>query len=417
MMSERERDEQRLPGDRFLDHMYLVWAVIFYVALGLNLAAALAYAPGGLGGWPLASALLLVAGSAALFQGIFWRFASRIDAWPMAWRPALAYFGGQLLILAGLLSISDSFVGLGFALMGQSFGVLRPRHWALPLVPLVALLARPLGWLDLDAGTDWVGLGLLGLLLGIWLFVASLLSLLFTQRFRLMGLVRELREARAGLEAAAAQQEELAVLRERTRLAREMHDSIGHALVSVNVKLEAAERLYRVDPARGSAELEATRSLVRESMTALRRSIADLRAPLPDHRDLPVALRRLAQEVSARGALAVTVDTGPDEACPSPAVAEALYLLAREALVNVERHAGASRATVRVAHDGAAWSLEVADDGVGVRPADLRRPGHFGVVGMRERAAALGGALHVAAAPRGGTRVVATIPERENGGL
>jgi signal transduction histidine kinase len=356
-------------------------------------------------------ALALVAASIVLFQGLYWRVASRLNRWPMTGRTALAYFTGQLLILAALLTLSDSFTGLGFALMGQSFGILRPRYWTLSLIPLLVLLARPLGWLDLDTGADWPGLTALGLLLAIWLFVAILLSLLFTQRSRLLRLVADLRRARAQIEAAAVQQEELAVLRERTRLAREMHDSLGHALVSVNVKLEVAQRLYRVDAARGDAELEATRALVREAMGALRRSITDLRAPLPDHRDLPAALRRLAEEVSARSAVAVTLVEAPDDQQPAPAVAEALFLIAREALVNVERHASATQAAIRAARNGAIWSLEIADNGVGVRPADLRRPGHFGVLGMRERVATLGGSLCVAARPEGGTRVAATIPD------
>ena len=409
-MRERERARQRLPGDRFLERLGLFWALVFYLSLGLSLAAAIVGPSTGLRGWPLAAALALAAASAALFQGLFWPSARRLEGWPMPGPRAAAYFGGQLLILAALQALGPSFAGLGFAVMGQSLGMLRPRHWALPLVPLFALLAPRLGWLDAAGDADWLGLASLGLLIVIGLFVALLLSLLFYQRYRLLDLVRDLRRARAELEAAAAEREELAVLRERTRLARAMHDSLGHALVSVNVKLEAAQRLYAVDVARGAAELEATRAVVRETMAELRRSLADLRAPLPDHSDLPAALRRLADEVGARGALAVAVEA-PAGAAPAPAVAEALYLIACEALVNVERHAGAAHAAVRLARDGAGWRLEVADDGAGVRPADLRRPGHFGVVGMRERAGALGGDVRVSALPEGGTRVAATIPD------
>lgn len=403
---EREGARQRLPGDRFLERLDLFWALVFYLSLGVSLAAAI----GGLRGWPLAAALSLSAASAGLFQGLFWPSARRLESWPMPNRRAAIYFGGQVLILAALQALSPSFAGLGFAVMGQILGRLRPRHWPMALVPLVALLAGPLGWIEIGEEPDWIGIASLGLLILIGLFIATLLSLLFHQRHRLLELVRDLRRARAELEGAAAEREELAVLRERTRLARAMHDSLGHALVSVNVKLEAAQRLYAVDAARGAAELEATRALVRETMAELRRSIADLRAPVPDRRDLPAALRRLAEEVSARGGLAVAVEAGSGDA-PAPAVAEALYMIAREALVNVERHAGAARAAVRVARDGAGWRLEVEDDGGGVRPADLRRPGHFGVVGMRERAGALGGDVRVSAGPGGGTRVAATIPD------
>jgi signal transduction histidine kinase len=409
MMSEHEHSAQALPGDRFLGRIHVVWAGIYFLCLGLSLAWALASPPGALHGWALAAALAGVATSAALFQGLYWPAIRCLDAWPMAWRSALTYFGGQFLALAVLLALSDSFVGLGFALLGQVLGVLRPRHWALALVPLLALLARPLGWLNLGPGSDWLGLASLVLMLGIWLFVAILLSLLFTQRFRLLGLVSELRAAHLQLEAAAQQQEELAVLRERTRVAREMHDSLGHALVSVNVKLEVAQRLYRVDAARADDELEATRALVRATMGELRRSLAALRSPPPDERDLPAALRRLADEVGSRGTIQVSVAADSQEG-PDPAVAEALFLIAREALLNVERHARATRATVWLGRTATGWSLEVRDDGVGFPPAELRKPGHFGVVGMRERAAALGGSLEVRSHPQRGTCVATEIP-------
>lgn len=401
------RSEQRLVGDRIIERLDLIWATIFYASLGLCLLAALFGQPEPPAGWRLALLLTLCGLSAGQFQGIF----LRQPGWPMGTRAAWIYFGGQLLTLAGLLALSDSFIGLGFALMGQAFGALRPRWWALPLVPLVLILAGPMGWLTAATRADWLDIAGSAFVILIWVLLAALLAMLFSQRYQLLDVVAELRRAKAALEAAAAQQEELAVLRERTRLAREMHDSLGHALVSVNVKLEAAQRLYRVDQVRGDAELEATRALVRSTMGELRRSLADLRAPAVDHHDLPAALHRLAAEASARGAVAVSADSACDDCAPPPAVAEALFLIAREALLNVERHAAARHATIALHHLGDAWRLEVADDGVGVRPADLRKPGHFGVLGMRERAEALGGKLAVTNRPEGGTLVQAIIPD------
>jgi signal transduction histidine kinase len=278
-------DEQNLPEDRFLARMNLVWAAVFYLALGLSLAATLVDVSGEFYGWPLIVTLVLVGASVALFQRIYWRVTSQPDNWPMPGQLALGYFGGQWLILAALLAHGGSFSGLGFALIGQCCGVLRPRHWVLPLIPLLALIGLSYGWFE-AARLSWLGLASFGLMLATWLFVAILIVRLFTQRSQLIAAVRDLQRAKAQLAAAAVQQEELAVLRERTRLAREMHDSIGHALVSVNVKLEVAQRLYWVDLARGDVELELTRTLVRETMADLRRSITDLRTPMSDHHDL-----------------------------------------------------------------------------------------------------------------------------------
>ncbi|GAB4424074.1 MAG: hypothetical protein OHK0015_02430 [Chloroflexi bacterium OHK40] len=404
-MSEPQPAEQRLFGDRMLERMPLIWTIVYYASIAISLLWATRDRDDPLRGWELVAAFGLCATSAALFLLVYWPERN----WPMRPRQARAYFTLQLLIFAALLALSSSFFGLGFAFMGQTFGALRPRWWATVLVPLLALLAGPLGWAEAVLRAEWASIATFALMIGVWLLAGALLTVLYGQRYRLLELVAELRRARSELEAAAAQQEELAILRERTRLAREMHDSLGHALVAVNVKLEAAQRLYRVDAARGDAELEATRALVRATMGELRRSLADLRAPTGDHHDLPAALRRLAAEVTARGVVAVRV-AAPEAQRPPPQVAEALFLIAREALVNVERHARARQAALTLQHDGHSWRIEVADDGIGVRPADLGKPGHFGVVGMRERADALGGHVAITARSEGGTLVAAHIP-------
>jgi signal transduction histidine kinase len=394
-----------------IDHMTLIWAVVFYLSVGISVAGALSEGVGPLLGWRGAAILLLLAGCVVLFQALFMPFFKRpVRAWPMSWQLALAYFGGEALILAGLMALDANFIGLAFAFMGQTFGALRPRQWPLPLLIYLALLSHTIGLLDAIMAGQWLGAVSLLFTVSVLVLSGLMISQLIAQRYELMHLVGELRRAKAAVEAGAAEQEELAMLRERTRLAREMHDSIGHALVLVNVKLEAAQRLYARDPARGDAELEATRGLVRETMAELRRSLADLRAPLPDHHDLPAALRRLAAEVSARGRIAVSAEGDLHAPGPPPAVAEALWAIAREAVRNAERHAAAASATIRLNCADGCWRLLVSDDGSGVSSAAMERPGHFGVLGMRERAEALSGSLTIARRPGGGTVVEARIP-------
>ena len=109
----------------------------------------------------------------------------------------------------------------------------------------------------------------------------------------------ELSEAHQKLAESAAQEQELAVLRERNRLAREMHDTLGHALVLVTVKLEIAQKLRKRDPERSNRELEATQNLVRESMNELRASIANMRSPILEHEQYVVLL--VARYVKWRG--------------------------------------------------------------------------------------------------------------------
>ncbi len=396
------------PGSGIVERLNFVWAAVFYLTLIVGVSSAVGDRPDLLRSWAGAGTIGLALLSLTLFQTLylpFFRFER--GAWPMPPARAALYFSAQFLTLALLFALDRNFLGLGFALLGQTMGALHARRWPLPLIVFALLTGWPIGlYDDLSPRTP---LDLIGyfFLVGIFVVLGLLMAGLFEQRYRLTHLVGELRQAKAAAEASAAQQEELAVLRERTRLAREMHDSLGHALVLVNVKLEAAQRLYRVAPERGDAELEAVRGLVRETMAGLRHSLHDLRAPVAPFHDLPAGLRRLCAEVSARSGLSVVARC--DEA-PPPALAEPLWWIAREALANIERHARASHAAVELRRDGQGWLLLVSDDGVGVRQTDLRRPGHFGLLGMRERAEAVGGSLAVRRNPSGGTLVEAYLP-------
>jgi signal transduction histidine kinase len=236
------------------------------------------------------------------------------------------------------------------------------------------------------------------------------IRLLNDQRDQLRSALEQLREAHATLAANAAQAEELAVLRERTRLAREMHDDLGHTLVAMNVKLEAAQLLYARDPARGDAELEATRTLIRSAMANLRRTLADLRAPIAEHRDLPAALQRLAHETQARTGIDMICRIAPDLPALPDEAREALWFVAREALANVERHAAATSVTLTLEQECDSVRLQVVDNGLGITPADLRRPKHYGVVGMRERMQVVDGTLSIGCGASGGTVVEARMP-------
>lgn len=398
-------------GQGFLARFNIFLIIIFYVTLGLGLYSTFAATPDLMSAWAGAALVALVITSALVYHLLYlnWFYATAFD-WPMPLRRALLYVIAQIALTLALLHYDNGFIGLGFALMGQTFGALPPRQWPLPLLAVFAVVAAPLGLFDAALRGNWLSLASFVFTFAIWTAIGVFIYLLFRQRDQLGELVVELRRAKADLEAYATQAEELAALRERARLAREMHDSLGHALVLVNVKLEAAQRLYAHDGERGAAELEATRALVRATMADLRRSLADLRAPLPDYQDLPAALQRVAAEVQARSALTVTCTAAPALSALPAATSEALWRVAREALINVERHAAAASADLSLERQPDAYVLRVIDDGSGITPADMARPGHYGIIGMRERVAALGGTLQVAARPEGGTLVEARVP-------
>ncbi|MEU7876228.1 sensor histidine kinase [Dactylosporangium sp. NPDC049140] len=201
-------------------------------------------------------------------------------------------------------------------------------------------------------------------------------------------------DARAQLERAVAGIAELSAERERNRLARDIHDSLGHHLTAIAVQLEKAEAFRDRDPAAAGRAVADARWSAKEALAEVRDSVRALRDATPSLHDL------------ARHAHDVTVDVAGDEEALAPAVRLAVYRAAQEALTNARRH-GNARAVSVVAdfRDGTA-RLTVTDDGRGLPEV----PGiGFGLRGMRERVEQLGGTVVVDPADPG-VRVRVTIP-------
>jgi signal transduction histidine kinase len=402
----------RLPPTTWRRWLFpIFWMVLFSGFLVLNSLALAALHPERLQGWRSVGLGVLVLAVLGTHTLISWGRLYRDNA--ASTRTALIAVSGQLLALALLVRWYDaSFEWLSLGLVYQGVGGLPRRYWLLPLAGVLLIVVVPLSSGEpADTATMFTFLMLAVVNSGIAIFI----QLLSTQRDQLGAALEELRQAHAALAASAAQQEELAVLRERTRLARAMHDNIGHALVVMNVKLEAAQLLYARDASRGDAELEATRTLIRSTMAELRRALADLRAPVTDHDNLATALGRLAHETQARSGIAVSCCIAPGLPTLPAEAREALWYVAREALTNVERHAAAASATITLEQRPDGWLLQVVDDGSGITPADLGRPAHYGLVGMRERMQALGGTLRIERGAGGGTIVAAHLPNEERG--
>ncbi|HWI59663.1 MAG TPA: sensor histidine kinase, partial [Bacillota bacterium] len=223
-------------------------------------------------------------------------------------------------------------------------------------------------------------------------------------------LIQELKAARKEVELARQRDAELAVLRERERLARDLHDSLGHGLVTLTVQLEAAQRLYAVDPARASALLEEMKQLTRTSMEQLRRSLAGLRAPGLGERPLSQALCALGQEVAERTGLTVDCQVPTAADTLPPAVAEALWRVTQEGLANIEKHAQAQTAQISLLLELRQVRLRVRDDGRGLPAEAEAKPGHYGLRGLRERIEGLGGEFTISPAQPHGTLLEARIP-------
>src|SRR5262249_24592824 len=218
-------------------------------------------------------------------------------------------------------------------------------------------------------------------------------------------LADELQSANQQLRAYAAQVEALATTQERNRLAREIHDSLGHYLTVINVQLEAAQVLLPGDPARAQTALPKAQALAQDGLADVRRSVAALRAAPNGNRPLPEALAELVEESRAAGIVTQLTVQGSPRALP-PQTEQTLYRAAQEALTNVRKHARASRADLTLDFTAAdRVRLVVADNGVGAAPsaeapgAAGRPGGGFGLLGLRERAQLIGGRVEVHSQP------------------
>lgn len=213
---------------------------------------------------------------------------------------------------------------------------------------------------------------------------------------------RELEDANTKLRAYAAQAEELATTRERNRLAREIHDGVGHYLTVVKTQLDVAAALCASDPAQAKTNVEKAARLTGEALDDVRRSVGSLRAD-SSRPPLPEALRQLA----AHGEPIATVSIEGDPRPLPGATEHALFRAAQEGLTNIRKHAHATSALLVLDfRDAARVRLEVSDNGRGASG----NAGGFGLTGIRERVELLGGRVDAANRLEGGFALRVEVP-------
>jgi signal transduction histidine kinase len=214
----------------------------------------------------------------------------------------------------------------------------------------------------------------------------------------------------------------LAITEERERIAREMHDSLAQVLGYVNTKAQAAETLLgRGQTERAAAQIGQLAEAARAAYADVREGILGLRTSLGDDRGFVETLQNYLEQWQGQSGVAAALVAEPDPfpACLTPIAEVQLLRIIQEALANVRKHAGASRAEVRLVFADAVLEASVVDDGAGFDPDALGRTSlpRFGLATMRERAEAVGGTLAVSSAPRGGTTVVVRLPAATEAGI
>jgi signal transduction histidine kinase len=200
-----------------------------------------------------------------------------------------------------------------------------------------------------------------------------------------------------------------AVLSERGRFAREIHDSLAQGLTSISLQLECVRDEVVTDPDKARAHLETARSLVRDSLREARRTVWNLRPLALGEADLATALQRFANDLTRDGKVSCSQEI---EGTPRPLPADhesALLRIGQESLTNAVRHAAPNKIVVRLRFGNDWVTLAVRDDGRGFDVAERVGKG-YGLTGMHERVAALGGSLSIDSKPGEGTEVSATLP-------
>jgi signal transduction histidine kinase len=233
-------------------------------------------------------------------------------------------------------------------------------------------------------------------------------------RGRNLHLLDELQVAHRQLQGYAVQVEELAAEQERSRLARELHDSVTQTVFSMNLTVQSAGLLLRRDPDRVAGQLQRLEELAANAMGEIQLLVSQLHPPMTAEEGLPAALRRLAAERQVRDGLDVTVEVSGERVLLD-SEATSLYYIAQEALTNVAKHASAGQAVLRLNLAPGISFLEIEDGGLGFDPQSASsQHGHFGLAGMAEQARELGWSLSIESEPGRGTRV--RVEENPPGG-
>lgn len=367
------------------------WAFALTIAAGY--VSVLLAGPGRFS--PAALALLAGAGVVYVVAGVF------VFAW-ISWQPTplnlALYFGFQALWSSLIIYWGQAVGFLSIIIMplASHAAMLLPRRWMIAACALVlACYALVIGLLSDSLASS--------LTAAISMVAGTLFVVVFTQvalnerraRDEVERLAVELSGANQKLREYAAQVEELATARERNRLAREIHDSLGHYLTVINVQLEAARAVSGSDPSRAADALSKAQSLAREGLADVRRSVAALRASPMESRPLPEAVSALAEECRAAGIRTdFSVNGEPRPLAPQAELT--LYRAAQEGLTNIRKHAHASHAEVSLDYiDADCVRLTVKDNGVGSLAAGHNADGGFGLIGVRERAQLLGGQVRI----------------------
>ena len=215
----------------------------------------------------------------------------------------------------------------------------------------------------------------------------------------------ELSTANQRLREYASQAEELATIQERERLAREIHDGLGHYLTAVNIQLKAAQAVIKADPDAAEGSLHKAQTLTQEALADVRRSVSSLRSDPTAGKSMEEVLTTLAHDNGDSFQADVQIHGSPRAL--STRTSFTLYRVAQEGLTNAAKHSRATRVEITLTYSDQAVKLEIHDNGQGTDDT----AGGYGLIGLRERVQLVGGKLLTHSYPGQGFTLSAEIPD------
>lgn len=291
-----------------------------------------------------------------------------------------------------------------------------PGRWVVAILSLMLFLVHQVQYLqtiipltlpNVSQQRIWMHQVAEVLMFGLGLFfVSQLVSVLLAERRT----QEQLSLAHQQLRDYAMQIEELAAVQERNRIAREIHDSLGHALTTLNVQLQTASKLWQRDPLEAKPFLDQAQRLGKVAMQEVRQSVNALRADAVAEAPLEQSIATLVQEFSQSTGIQVTMNLRLQTVPPAQMV-KTIYRVVQESLTNICKHAEATTVEIDLQQTIDRLYLSIRDDGCGFQPQV--QPGRYGLHGMEERVQSLQGSFRIETAPGAGCCILVELPLQE----
>ncbi len=343
-----------------------------------------------------------------IYVALFWLS----PLWAMRQPQAVIYLIVQAALaftLTMLVQNAALVFGLFAALLGVTVGMLgRTRSMFVAVLLEVTLSAFAFvliaGSVSLGAWALSIGPVVVFVIVYVVMYVRELEA-----REKAQNALSELDTAHRQLTEYAAQVEDLTLVNERQRMARELHDTLSQGLAGLVLQLEAIDsHLSRGNTVKAQAITQQAMDRARSTLADARRAIDDLRSGKLPEIDLETAVRAEADRFTAASGIPCELTIALPPSLPEDLCENALRVVS-EALTNIARHAQAQQVTVRLHLSDHSLDIEVHDDGIGFDPAQISA-GHYGLIGLRERARLIGGTLDIESTARQGTTLRVCLP-------